>query len=667
MSARRILLAGGSEATRDRLREALGILGLDGAEEVPGLGNADWSGAPFDLVLVCGDAQAREISGDLELGEAVAAARSRAPSSAVLAVVGEAPREGLRSELASAGADDLVVLPAETEALAARLQVGVALGLSRREAAQLRSWGAALAVLGEALGALEGPEDLHEYLQRLAESTNWVRPVVLVTTRDPRRMLLVAAADEPGPFKIPLDIERYPEVRACLAHGVPVLIEDTRRSETMGAWAELACERGGPSLYVAPLLGASGPTGVLLLRGRVASPPVTPGLLEYLALNAGLLGAAMSHPRILEATREQTERVSIVGYEEERRLRALDKHRDFFESASDGVFVVDEDGLILYVNRAAEQISGYSRRGLQGRPVTDIVPAAHREPLVMMIRRVLAGEIVEWFDLQLSTTSGERLTVSVSSSAALVEHGAVVLSFRDVTEARALETELRKTKDFLERLIDSTVDGIIAADMRGEILIFNQGAARLFGYSPDEVIGHPFVERLYPEGVARQIMAELRAGEHGGVGRLEPTRRHILSRTGELVPVSLTASIVYERGREVASVGVLSDLRDRLRIEQRLQQAQEKLVVSEKQALIAELAGTTAHELNQPLTSIMGYAELLRRKMSPQDAHYRAIDIIFREAERMAEIVRKIGRITHYETKEYVGSTTILDLDKSSS
>jgi PAS domain S-box-containing protein len=196
-------------------------------------------------------------------------------------------------------------------------------------------------------------------------------------------------------------------------------------------------------------------------------------------------------------------------------------------------------------------------------------------------------------------------------------------------------------------------------------MIFNQGAQRLFGYTPDEVIGKLPVWRLYPDGIAKSIMGELRALEKGGPGRLEPSRRDIVSKDGELVPVSLAASILYEEGREVATVGILSDLRDRLKIEQRLAQAQEKLVVTEKQALIAELAGTTAHELNQPLTSVMGYSELLKKKMSPEDANYRGIDIILREAERMAEIVRKIGRITRYETKTYVGSTQILDLDKS--
>ncbi len=76
------------------------------------------------------------------------------------------------------------------------------------------------------------------------------------------------------------------------------------------------------------------------------------------------------------------------------------------------------------------------------------------------------------------------------------------------------------------------------------------------------------------------------------------------------------------------------------------------------------LAGTAAHELNQPLTSVMGYAELLKRKLKEGEAAYQSVDIIYREAERMAEIVRKIGKITRYETKAYVGDQQILDLTR---
>jgi PAS domain S-box-containing protein len=478
-------------------------------------------------------------------------------------------------------------------------------------------------------------------------------------------ILLVSASDDASSMKVPLNLERYPEVRACLESREPVLVEDVKSSALLGSWAELAAEKGGNALLAVPLMVQRNVSGCLLLRNQDARPPLGPRAIDFLRLASSLLGLVLSAGHVFEGLREQTRRLSMQRYAEERRTRALEQYKDFFEASTDGMVVADVDGLILYVNRAAEQMTGWARDGLIGRNFTELVAPGQRMSLTNIVRQVSNGANLEVFDLALSTTSGESLTVSVSSSSVLAEHQSSVLAFRDVTEARALEGELRKTKDFLERLIDSTVDGIICADMRGTVLIFNQGAARLYGYSPDEVIGKLPVWKLYPDGVARAIMSELRSNDHGGMGRLEPGRREIVTKDGELVPISLAASIVYEDGREIATVGIISDLRDRIKMEQRLAQAQEKLVVTEKQALIAELAGTTAHELNQPLTSVMGYSELLKKKMSPDDVHYRAVDIILREAERMAEIVRKIGKITRYETKAYVGSTQILDLDKS--
>jgi signal transduction histidine kinase len=161
----------------------------------------------------------------------------------------------------------------------------------------------------------------------------------------------------------------------------------------------------------------------------------------------------------------------------------------------------------------------------------------------------------------------------------------------------------------------------------------------------------------------------LRSTSYGGVGRLEQTRREVRIAGGDMVPVSMTASIVYEDEREVATVGILTDLRERIRMEQRLLDAQQKLQLSEKQALVAELAGAAAHELNQPLTSIMGYAQLIERQTDKstdkEPQHLRAVKIILAEAERMAGIVKKIGKITKYETTDYVGGAKMLDLDRA--
>ncbi|HTE53923.1 MAG TPA: PAS domain S-box protein, partial [Kofleriaceae bacterium] len=294
-----------------------------------------------------------------------------------------------------------------------------------------------------------------------------------------------------------------------------------------------------------------------------------------------------------------------------------------------------------------------------------LVPPEQRAPVEEVINSVLGGTNLEAFDLDLSTTSGEPICVSVTTSTVLAKSGAVILSFRDVTAERALEGELQQTKDFLERLIDSAVDAIVAADMQGHIILFNPGAERIFGQRAEEVIGHLLVGDLYPTGTAQQVMQMLRSPEHGGVGRLEQTRLEVRSQTGELVPVNMTASILYENGHEAATVGIINDLRDRLRMEERLRDVQEQLEMQERQAMVAQLAGAAAHELNQPLTSILGYGQLIERQSERDAPHLRAVQIIQREAARMADIVRNIGRITRYETKQYVGSASIMDLDAS--
>jgi PAS domain S-box-containing protein len=231
--------------------------------------------------------------------------------------------------------------------------------------------------------------------------------------------------------------------------------------------------------------------------------------------------------------------------------------------------------------------------------------------------------------------------------------------------ARVVAAELRKTKEFLESLIEASVDAIVAADLSGTIILYNKGAERIYGHTREEVIGRMHVSRLYPEGIAREVMRRIRSADYGGVGRLEDMRSHAVDRAGGLIPISLSAAMIYEHGEPTATVGIFTDLREKLLAEERLLQVQKKLEVSEKQALLAELAGTAAHELNQPLTSVMGYGELLIRRLTAGTPERNAAQVIMKEAERMANIVRKIGRITRYETKSYVGDQRILDLDRA--
>jgi PAS domain S-box-containing protein len=658
----RILVVGGDDSSRERYVAELRHVGFRADGRAGVLEDVDNA----ELILVAGGAPNSRRDGFGAFVDAVTALRKlNGRASIIAAMPREAGGEAIEAIIHS-GADDVLITPAVAGVMVARVRAGLRLAHARVELERFEEYGNVLVHLaqqGEL--TLEAPEALHDALNRVAEAVGWTRAALLLLADDASGILLVAASDDPAALKVPLALKKYPEVRACLESGEPVLVEDAAESALLGEWALAAADKGGRALLAVPIVVDRKVMGALLVRSHEARPKMPPRAIDFLRTAALALGLVLRAGRVFEGLREQTNRMALARYAEERRNRALDQYRDFFESASDGMVVLDGDAKVLYMNRAAQQMTGWAGEGLVGRPFVEIVSESQRAATFDVVKRVAQGVSLESFDLQLTTTSGELLTVSVASSSVLAEHGSAILAFRDVTERRALESELRKTKDFLERLIDSTVDGIVSADMRGNVIIFNVGAQRLYGYNADEVVGKVPVWKLYPEGVARTIMSELRSGDFGGVGRLLPSRRDIVTKEGDLVPVTLAASIIYEDGREVASVGIISDLRERMKMEQRLAQAQEKLIMTEKQALIAELAGTTAHELNQPLTSVMGYSELLKKKMSPEDVNYRAVDIILREAERMAEIVRKIGRITKYETKAYVGSTQILDLDKS--
>ena len=581
----------------------------------------------------------------------------------ILAVV--APGAG-RGAIA-AGADDVIFENPSAAVLGARVR-NLASGIAARRRA--RELAAVQRTMMEVQATIaeggDSPEALRSALLRAAATLEFDRASLIAHIEGSVNGYVIAATDDPTLSQFTLTMAKYPEVSAAIDSGAPLFIDDAQHHPLTADVVRKVREKGIRGMAIFPVVWRKRSLGaVMFRRARKGVDHIGERGRDFGLMFANQIAAQLGHGRVIESLREQTGRISRARYEAERRLRTIDSLKEHFEAQADGVVVLDEHGHILFVNHTAEDITGFARDGLIGSALLDLVAPSQRDALRDIVRSVLNGTNVEVFDLDLSTTSGEDICVSVTTSTVLSTSRAVILSFRDVTNQRVLESELRKTKDFLERLIDSTVDAIVAADIRGNVILFNPGAERIYGYDAEEVIGRIPVWELYESGLASTVMRMLRSMSYGGVGRLEQTRREILNKSGELVPVNLTASIIYEDGREVASVGIFSDLRERIRIEQRLLQAQEKLQLSQKRALVAELAGAAAHELNQPLTSILGYAQLIQRTSQPDDRHQRGVNVIISEGERMARIVRKIGRITKFEIKEYVGSASILDLDKS--
>ena len=333
-----------------------------------------------------------------------------------------------------------------------------------------------------------------------------------------------------------------------------------------------------------------------------------------------------------------------------------------FASMAPGIVVVGPDLKMVFANPRSYEIVGHREETISSDDIGQVIST---EDLPRVRDALSQGHYPRGMDIELVRRDGTKIICSSSFAPLIGAEDHTVISFEDVTDLRETERELIKTMEFLESLIDASVDAIIATDMEQRVVLFNPSAERISGRHVSDALGTVKLEDLLGRASAELVTQRLLAPSHGGEGRLEPTMLDLLDLHGTRIPVQLSASLIYEHGEPSAIVLIFADLRDRIRVEERLAEAQKKLAFTEKQGVLAELAGTAAHELNQPLTSMMAYAELLLRQSEPGSTGAKAAQVLIREAERMAEIVRKIGKITRYETTSYVGHQKIFDLDRA--
>ncbi|HEY1135295.1 MAG TPA: PAS domain S-box protein [Nocardioides sp.] len=273
-------------------------------------------------------------------------------------------------------------------------------------------------------------------------------------------------------------------------------------------------------------------------------------------------------------------------------LVAPSLHAGIVEAMPDAVVVADHAGRIVLTNPRVAEVFGWSDDELVGRPVEVLMPPRYRLAHPRR-RRGYAGTRMSLLELRGYRRDGTEFPAEISlATIAEGEHSWVCATVRDITARKQSEERFRQ-------LVDAAPDPLIISDVEGTIVLASQQAQAVFGYTAEELVGHP-IEMLVPTRYhethrhLRSLFAANPRFRPMSSGRELYARRH----DGSEIPVEISlAPLVTED--EVLLSASIRDLTDRNRIQAQVDQVREDLVA------------TVSHEMRTPLTSIIGYLELV--------------------------------------------------------
>jgi PAS domain S-box-containing protein len=248
--------------------------------------------------------------------------------------------------------------------------------------------------------------------------------------------------------------------------------------------------------------------------------------------------------------------------------------RTIFETTREGI-LVEDDERIHYVNKSYLSLFGYEDpEELIGRHISFVISPEDVERLLEFGRRRLRGEpSPSEYEFRGKRKDGTTIDVEASVSSSNNASGKYIITMvRDITERKAAEGSIR----FQAHLLDAVEQSVIATDLEGTVIYWNQFAAKLYGWTAREAIGRNVLELTTPEVMTEQaleIMSRLRQGE-SWTGEFNVRRRD-----GTTFPVQIINSPINdEKGKLIGIVGVSLDISERKRAEAALRDAQERLL-----------------------------------------------------------------------------------------
>jgi PAS domain S-box-containing protein len=310
--------------------------------------------------------------------------------------------------------------------------------------------------------------------------------------------------------------------------------------------------------------------------------------------------------------------------------RSDERYHRLIETANEGVWVVDARMKTTYVNGRMADMLGYAPAEIMGRPLLQFV----HETSAADARRAFGRRSVSNLqtDLRFSANDGRDVWAIVSTTALTEPDGrftGVLGMCTDVTERRRAEYELLRENDFRNRVLETAHDAIFALDLDGRFTLVNRRASEISGYDPDELLGQP-ASRLFDQ-LARAHLAGAVEREVGA----EPREVDLLRKDGQRRTVRVSLEPLYEGARCVGFAGAAEDVTEPRKMEQQFLQAQ-------KMESVGRLAGGVAHDFNNLMTAIIGYADLTLMALPPVAPSRPDIEEIRNTADRAARLAHQL-------------------------
>jgi two-component system cell cycle sensor histidine kinase/response regulator CckA len=342
--------------------------------------------------------------------------------------------------------------------------------------------------------------------------------------------------------------------------------------------------------------------------------------------------------------RDVTERLSAEAAlrESEARQHAV------FDTALDGLIMMDHEGRVAEFNPAAERIFQYSREEVLGKLMADlIIPPSLRESHRRGLARYVAtGEaVILGHRIEISAMRRDGTEFPAELAIARINQGGPPFftgQIRDLTEQKRVQNEMLESEERFRRLFDSNTIGIAIADLSGNTLEANDAYLDMLGVTREDLLaGKVRWNELTPaeHSVRDQIAVE----ELQRTGVASPWEKEFLRKDGTRVPVLIGVAML--KASEASCIAYVVDLTERRRLEGQILQAQ-------KMEAVGQLAGGVAHDFNNLLTIILGYTDLLAAKLDPGSLELEELGEIRTAGERAASLTRQLLAFSRQQVLE---------------